>query len=32
VGRWLLDLRATLGELAEEGRVVVVAGGTGLYF
>ncbi len=32
VGRWLEDFRATLDELAGQGRVAVVAGGTGLYF
>ncbi len=32
VGRWLADARAALAEAGREGRLAVVAGGTGLYF
>src|SRR5215218_2515250 len=32
VGRWCADARAALDDLRREGRVPILAGGTGLYF
>jgi tRNA dimethylallyltransferase len=32
VGRWLADVSVVMAELAEQGRVPIIVGGTGLYF